>query len=126
MLAKSPRIGDLRRQGGFADRPDDAGLQAKPVKEVGAVGWIELKTAANPLGARRDAADERPEDQTMTRPETQTDRLLRVTSQLAMEGMLLGLGLEMEPQSQPLPRTLRRRSWKNLSRRQSPASASSI
>ena len=62
----------------------------------------------------------------MARPETQTDRLLRVTSQLAMEGMLLGLGLEMEPQSQPLPRTLRRRSRKNLSHRQGPTSASSI
>jgi hypothetical protein len=48
----------------------------------------------------------------MARPETQTDRLLMVTSQLAMEGMLLGLGLEMEPQSQPLPRRLRRRSRK--------------
>jgi hypothetical protein len=48
----------------------------------------------------------------MARPETQTDRLLRVTSQLAMEGMLLGLGLEIEPQSQPLPRRLRRRSRK--------------
>jgi hypothetical protein len=40
---------------------------------------------------------------TMARPETQTDRLLRVTSQLTMEGMLLGLGVEMEPQSQLLP-----------------------
>jgi hypothetical protein len=39
----------------------------------------------------------------MARLETQTDRLLMVTSQLAMEGMLLGLGLEMEPQSPPLP-----------------------
>jgi hypothetical protein len=28
----------------------------------------------------------------MARPETQTDRVLRVTSQLTMEGMLLGLG----------------------------------
>jgi hypothetical protein len=63
---------------------------------------------------------------TMARPETQTDRLLRVTSQLAMEGMLLGLGLEMEPQSQPLPRTLRRRSRKKLSHRPRPTSASSI
>ena len=62
----------------------------------------------------------------MARPETQTDRLLRVTSQLAMEGMLLGLGLEMEPQSQPLPRRLRRRSRKNLSHRRRPTSASSI
>jgi hypothetical protein len=63
---------------------------------------------------------------TMARPETQTDRLLRVTSQLAMEGMLLGLGLEMQPQSQPLPRRLRRRSRKNLSHWRSPTSASSI
>jgi hypothetical protein len=63
---------------------------------------------------------------TMARPETQTDRLLRVTSQLAMEGMLLGLGLEMEPQSQPLPRRLRRRSRKKLSHRPRPTSASSI
>jgi hypothetical protein len=62
----------------------------------------------------------------MARPETQTDRLLRVTSRLAIEGMLLGLGLEMEPQSQPLPRRLRRRSRKNLSHRRSPTSASSI
>jgi hypothetical protein len=49
----------------------------------------------------------------MARPETQTDRLLMVTSQLAMEGMLLGLGLEMEPQIQPLPPRLKRRSRKN-------------
>jgi hypothetical protein len=49
----------------------------------------------------------------MGRPETQTDRLLMVTSQLAMEGMLLGLGLEMEPQIQPLPPRLKRRSRKN-------------
>jgi hypothetical protein len=62
----------------------------------------------------------------MARPETQTDRLLRVTSQLTMEGMLLGLGLEMEPQSQLLPRRLKRRSRKNPSHRQSPTSASSI
>jgi hypothetical protein len=61
----------------------------------------------------------------MSRRETQTDRMLMVTSQLAMEGMLLGLGLEMEPQSQPIPRRLRRRSRKNLSHRQSPTSASS-
>ena len=65
-------------------------------------------------------------DQTMARPEPQMDRLLRVTSQLAMEGMLLGLGLEMEPQSQSLPRRLRRRNRKNLSQRQRRASASSI
>jgi hypothetical protein len=62
----------------------------------------------------------------MARPETQTDRMLRVTSQLTMDGMLLGLGLEMEPQSEPLPRRLRRRSRKNLSHRQSPTLGSSI
>jgi hypothetical protein len=54
----------------------------------------------------------------MARPETRTDSLLMVTSQLAMEGMLLGLGLEMEPQSQPLPPRLKRRSRKNPSHRQ--------